>query len=346
MIKVINSGILSSFQDKGRYGQKKFGVSKSGSLDSFSFELANRLTGNDIDEPCIETLGGLSCVFYIESIVSITGPIEFFSVNNSFIYKTNSSIKLKSGDKLDIPIPQKGNIFYLSVSGGFKIDKILDSYSYHQPSNITNNFKISSGDEIELNPTKQENLFVSETSFFEKRIFNNEKIKIIYNEESRSDKIKNLFENNEFTISDQFSRQGIRLIGKPISIFKDQNEISSEVSPGTVQLPPDGQPIILLNDSQTTGGYKKIGVIPRFELSKLSQKPISSRIKFSEISLSDSISEFREMRTEFDNINIYNYINRVLEINGRLISVQILENNSIMSISDNEQFDIIEENFE
>jgi len=81
-------------------------------------------------------------------------------------------------------------------------------------------------------------------------------------------------------------------------------------------------------------------------LSKLSQKPISSRIKFSEISLSDSISEFREMRTEFDNINIYNYINRVLEINGRLISVQILENNSIMSISDNEQFDIIEENFE
>ena len=52
------------------------------------------------------------------------------------------------------------------------------------------------------------------------------------------------------------------------------------------------------------------------------------------------------MRTEFDNINIYNYINRVLEINGRLISVQILENNSIMSISDNEQFDIIEENFE
>ena len=122
--------------------------------------------------------------------------------------------------------------------------------------------------------------------------------------------------------------------------------ISSEVSPGTVQLPPNGQPIILLNDSQTTGGYKKIGVIPRFELSKLSQKPISSRIKFSEISLSDSISEFREMRTEFDNINIYNYINRVLEINGRLISVQILENNSIMSISDNEQFDIIEENFE
>ena len=81
-------------------------------------------------------------------------------------------------------------------------------------------------------------------------------------------------------------------------------------------------------------------------MSKLSQKPISSRIKFSEISLSDSISEFREMRTEFDNINIYNYINRVLEINGRLISVQILENNSIMSISDNEQFDIIEENFE
>ena len=346
MIKIINSGILSSFQDKGRYGQKKFGVSRSGSLDTFSFELANKLAGNDSNEPCIETLGGFSCVFNIDSVVSIAGPMDFFSVNNHFIYKTNSSIKLKSGDKLDIPYPKKGNLFYLSVSGGFMIDKILGSFSYHQPSNITNALKISSGDEIHINSKGQNHLFVAESSFFENRIFNNKKINIIYNEENRSEKIKNLFENNEFTISDQFSRQGIRLIGDPINVFKDQNEVSAEVSAGTVQLPPDGQPIILLNDSQTTGGYKKIGVIPRFELSKLSQKMISSKIKFSEISMNDSISEFRKMRREFENINIYNYINRVLEINGRLISVQILENNSIISISDNEQFDVIEENFE
>ena len=130
------------------------------------------------------------------------------------------------------------------------------------------------------------------------------------------------------------------------NFFKDQDEISSEVSAGTIQLPPDGNPIILLNDSQTTGGYKKIGAIPKYELSKLCQKKISSKVKFSEISLSDSISKFRKLKSKFENINIQNYINKVLEINGRLISVQILENNSIISISDGEQFEVIEDSFE
>ena len=101
-----------------------------------------------------------------------------------------------------------------------------------------------------------------------------------------------------------------------------------------------------MNDSQTTGGYKKIGAIPKYELSKLCQKKISSKVKFSEISLSDSISKFRKLKSEFENINIQNYINKVLEINGRLISVQILENNSIISISDGEQFEVIEDSFE
>ena len=346
MIKIINSGILSSFQDKGRFGQKKIGVSKSGALDLFSFQLANRLSGNDINEPCIETLGGFSCEFYTDLVLSITGPSDSFTINNNYIYKTNSSFKVMSGDKLEIPFPQNGNIFYLSVSGGFNIDKILGSYSYHQPSSITNNLRISSGDEIHVKTSNNKNIFLSENSFFKKWILNDENINIIYDDKFKSQNLRKMFENKEFTISDQFSRQGIRLIGDPIDAFKEQNEISSEVSAGTVQIPPDGQPIILLNDSQTTGGYKKIGVIPSFELSKISQKPISSKLKFSEISLSNSIKNYREMRSEFDNIKIYNYTNRILKINDRLISVQILENNSIMAISSNKQFDIIEESFE
>jgi len=346
MIEILNSGLLSSFQDKGRYGKKKFGVSRSGSLDSFSFELANKLTSNSYNEPCIEILGGFSCVFMEEAVISITGPMEIFSVNDNFIYQTNSSIKMNYGDKLDIPFSNKGNIFYLSVSGGFRIHKVLNSYSYHQPSDITNELKISNGDIIKFNKNFQNDLFISDNTFFKKRIFNDETIRIIYNKDTNVKKFKSIFEQTEFRISNQISRQGIRLTGEPIDFFKDQNEISSEVSTGTVQLPPDGMPIILLNDSQTTGGYKKIGSIPRFQLSKICQRPISSTVKFSGISLSESISEFRKMYSEFNNINIQNYSNRVLEINGRLISVLISKNNSIISIADNQQFEITEEKFE
>ena len=346
MIKVINSGLLSSFQDKGRYGYKKFGVSRSGSLDFFSFDLANKLTGNSFNEPCLEIIGGFSCLFLENTIISITGPLDFFSVNENFIYRTNSSIRLNAGDKLDIPNSQKGNIFYLSVAGGFRIQEVLGSYSYHQPSDITNSLKLSNGDMIKLKINNQNDLFISQDNFFEKNIFNEQSINIIYDQESKSENIKSFFEDKEFIISDQFSRQGIRLIGEQANFFKDQDEISSEVSAGTIQLPPDGNPIILLNDSQTTGGYKKIGAIPKYELSKLCQKIISSKVKFSEISLSDSISKFRKLKSEFENINIQNYINKVLEINGRLISVQILENNSIISISEGEQFEVIEDSFE
>ena len=134
--------------------------------------------------------------------------------------------------------------------------------------------------------------------------------------------------------------------GDPLSYFNDQNEISSEVSVGTVQLPPDGIPIILLNDSQTTGGYKKIGSIPKLDLSKLAQTPLNSPISFERISLDDSIKQFRKMNSDFEKINLENYTNKILQINGRLISVQISQNNSIMSIADNQHFAVNEETFE
>ena len=72
------------------------------------------------------------------------------NIDEKIIYRTNSSIRLNAGDKLDIPNSQKGNIFYLSVAGGFRIQEVLGSYSYHQPSNITNSLKVSNGDMIKL----------------------------------------------------------------------------------------------------------------------------------------------------------------------------------------------------
>ena len=186
---------------------------------------------------------------------------------------------------------------------------------------------------------------ILKNDFFEKNIFNSEKIKIIF-EDNISNNFINDFEKMDYLVSDQLSRQGLRLKGNPLSYFNDQNEISSEVSVGTVQLPPDGIPIILLNDSQTTGGYKKIGSIPKFDLSKLAQTPVNSPIRFLRISLEDSIKQFRKMNSDFEKINLENYTNKILQINGRLISVQISQNNSIMSIADNQHFAVKEETFE
>ena len=346
MIEIINPGILSSFQDEGRFGQKKYGVSQSGCLDLFSYKLANKLVENNPNEASIEVINGpFNCIFHKDATISITGPFEIFSINKNFIYQTNSSLNVFAGDELFLPNTIKGNIYYMAISGGYDIKNILNSKSYHQPSKVTEKLKISTGDKINFRNNSESSLLILKNDFFLKNFFNSKKIKIIYEDNLNQDFI-NDFEKMNYFVSDQLSRQGIRLKGKPLRYFNDQNEISSEVSVGTVQLPPDGIPIILLNDSQTTGGYKKIGSIPKFDLSKLAQTPINSEISFSGISIEDSINQFRKMNSDFEIINIENYTNKILQINGRLISVQISQNNSIMSIADNEHFVVSEETFE
>ena len=146
MITIINTGTLSSFQDFGRFGKKKYGVSNSGCLDKFSFMLSNLLCKNDKNEASIEIIsGGFKGVFLEDITASITGPDGFFTVNDNKKIRINSSINLKKNDTLFIPPNNNGNVFYLSVSGGFKLQEILGSYSYHQPSDITNDLKIISG---------------------------------------------------------------------------------------------------------------------------------------------------------------------------------------------------------
>ena len=346
MIKIISTGTLSSFQDFGRFGKKKYGVSNSGCLDQFSFMLSNLLCNNDKNEASIEIiLGGFKCIFLEEITASITGPEGFFIVNENKKFKINSSVNLKKNDTLFIPPNKNGNIFYFSVSGGFKIKKILGSYSYHQPSDITDNLKIISGFTYHFKKPYVLKEKFTDDNFFNKYLINDGIININYDEEiiQSNQKFIKIFENTDYFTSNQFSRQGIRLTGEKNSFFTHQNEISSQISIGTLQLPPNGLPIILLNDSQTTGGYKKIGSIPKSELSKFSQLKSESKIKFKGASTEDSIILFNQMIEDFELIGFNEYYFYNLSVNGALISVQISENNSIISIANNEVFKVLKE---
>tara|TARA_B110000438_G_scaffold277196_1_gene299613 strand:+ start:11137 stop:12177 length:1041 start_codon:yes stop_codon:yes gene_type:complete len=346
MITIISTGTLSSFQDFGRFGKKKYGISNSGCLDKFSFMLSNLLCKNNKNEASIEIIsGGFKGVFLKEITASITGPEGFFIVNEKRKIKINSSVNLKKNDTLFIPPNNNGNIFYLSVSGGFKLEKILGSYSYHQPSDITNDLKIVTDHTYLFNKPKVIKERFTDDIFFKKYLDNKGIIYINYDEDilELHPKFIKIFENTDYYTSNQFSRQGIKLIGEKSNFFSDQNEISSEVSIGTLQLPPNGLPIILLNDSQTTGGYKKIGSIPKLELSKFSQLKPGSKIKFKGVSSKDSNKLFNEMVKDFDLISLNDYCFYNLNVNGGLISVQISENNSIISIANNEVFNVFKE---
>ena len=158
----------------------------------------------------------------------------------------------------------------------------MNSVSFHQPSSITNDLRVKIGDILHMKKPNSNFQKLLNFSFFDKYIKSTNIISIIYDEIilNKFPDFINILESNQYIISAEASRQGIRLKGNDNLSHKLKNEISSGVSLGTVQLPPNGQPIILLNDSQTTGGYLKLGSIPNFEIPKLSQTNINSKIRF------------------------------------------------------------------
>ncbi|MQF97716.1 MAG: hypothetical protein FI682_05650 [SAR202 cluster bacterium] len=345
MIKIINSATLSSFQDLGRFGKKSIGVSQSGCLDKFSFLISNFLCGNKKNEGAIEIVGGgFSCEFKEDVSVAVSGPTGVFMINNNQI-SINSSIRIKKNDTLYIPENKHGNIFYFSISGGFNVGNIMNSVSFHQPSNITNDLRVKIGDILHMKKPNSNFQKLLNFSFFDKYIKSTNIISIIYDEIilNKFPDFINILESNQYIISAEASRQGIRLKGNDNLSHKLKNEISSGVSLGTVQLPPNGQPIILLNDSQTTGGYLKLGSIPNFEIPKLSQTNINSKIRFKGISLSDSNNLRKKIDSKFNSIKLEDYFLYNHRIKNNHISVQISENDSIISIANEQLINVLKE---
>ena len=155
MLEILKSGIFSSFQDIGRFGLKQYGVSNSGCQDLYSFTFANLLLKNDINEACIEIVGGIfKCKFFEKVSIAVTGPSEQCVINNEKRLETYSSVNVDVGDVLEIKPSKTGRIHYLSVSGGFDLNKILGSYSYHSPSSITDEYKLKSNQKISFKRPK------------------------------------------------------------------------------------------------------------------------------------------------------------------------------------------------
>lgn len=345
MINIISSGLFSSFQDLGRFGKKSLGVSQSGSLDKYSFMISNILCGNKINEGAIEIIGGgFLCEFLNSVSISVSGPIGYYLINNKCV-PINSSIKVNKNDVLTIPSNENGNVFYFSIAGGFDIEEIIGSYSYHQPSNITDKLKISSGQNYLMKKPNSEFQKMISPSFYQKYLKPVNDISIIFDQkiEEKNKKIVNKLLSNEFTISDQLSRQGIKLNCKEKLVHRIGNEISSGVSLGTVQLPPNGEPIILLNDSQTTGGYTKLGRIPDFEISRIVQSKTFTKIKFKKTDIYQSSQVMKSMDSEFNSIKFSDYFLSIHKIKDSFISVQISENGSIIAISNEQLININKE---
>ena len=304
--KILRAGINTTFQDEGRKNLYHIGIPFSGAMDNRNYLLANRLVDNKFDFPVLEFAyqGPLLKYSGKKINIAITGNVNFtIKQNNKLIngvcYQT---FTLESGDELDIISTNKSVYGYLAVSGKFDINYQWSSCSTNTKANIGAN----NGKKLEINKiinllNLNQNLSSKKLNYINTKI---ENIRVMkgtnyhyFSEEGK----KNFFE-KEFTISKLSDRMGMRLEGEKIENIIDTNIKSEGLIKGVIQIPGDGNPIIMLSDHGTIGGYPKIGVVISADYDKLVQLPPGSKIKFKEVELSSAESLFKLYELETQNL--------------------------------------------
>lgn len=287
-IKVLNPGLFTTLQDKGRHGYQQFGMPTAGAMDSYSMRIANYLVGNDPFEACLEaTFMGLELEFTDTTCIAISGAMGVFTLNGKLISNLRNH-QVKRGDKLKVNSVTKGVRVYLAVQNGFKIADVMRSKSTYCRAKLggVRGAALKIGDEIPIN---QPNNFAPR--FMDKKyllkVEDCQIIRIIAGTEIEKFTLNGIqtFLNANYTITSQSDRMGYRLDGPKIEHVDTADIVSSGISNGAIQVPGNGKPIIMLADRQTVGGYTKIANVISVDLPFLGQMKPGDTIRFEEVNL-------------------------------------------------------------
>ena len=304
--KVIRAGINTTFQDRGRKNLYHIGIPFSGAMDNRNFLLSNKLVENYLNNPVMEfAYQGPLLTYYGEKImIAITGDVNFKLKKNNKIIEGNcyENYLIKNGDEIDILSTNKSVYGYLAINAEFDLNFQWDSCSINTKANIgsNNGKKISNGQEIEIIEIKK-NTKKKKINYFNSKI---EKIRVIEgtNFHYFSEDGKKKFFEEDFFVSKLSDRMGMRLEGKKIKNIVDTNIKSEGLVKGVIQITADGNPIIMLSDHGTIGGYPKIAVVISADYDKLVQFPPGSKIKFQKISLTDAENLFKLYEIQTQNL--------------------------------------------
>ncbi len=305
-LHIIRSGINSTFQDSGRKNLNHIGIPISGAMDNRNFLLANKIAGNEINMQVIEfAYQGPLLKYFGEKISAvITGDVNFKIKKNQNHIKGEcyNCFTLESGDELDILSTNKSVYGYLAISGEFDLEYQWRSCSTNTKAIIGANKgkRLKTNQKINISRINKD-LSNLKLNYINTKI---EQIRVIKgtNFDYFSDQGKKNFFEKSFKVSKLSDRMGMRLEGLTIENIKDPNITSEGLMKGVVQVPPDGNPIIMLSDHGTIGGYPKIGVIISADYDKLVQIPSGSKIKFSNIELKDAETLFKLYEMETQNL--------------------------------------------
>ena len=297
--EILRSGTNSSIQDKGRTNLYHIGITISGAMDQRIFSISNALVNNNLNEGVIEFAyqGPLLQLKNGSANIVITGNVVFNILRkNSTIEegKCFQSYLLEKEDQIDI-IYTKDSVFgYLAIEGGFKIEKVWDSYSVNTKAKIgpNNGEKFSAGEKIYIKKSEVNN-FIKKKIEYKNSVEATIRTTKGTNFDYFSKEAKNKFFNEEYQVTNLSDRMGMRLEGPKLENIVNTNIKSEGLVKGVVQVPADGNPIIMFSDHGSIGGYPKIAVVITADHDKAAQLAPGSRIKFKEVNLDEAESLFK-----------------------------------------------------
>jgi antagonist of KipI len=284
-------GWLTTIQDRGRFGYQRFGMSVSGAMDLYAFRLANLLVGNHPDDACLETtLSGPEIEFTSPCRIAVTGADMGPRVNGKTV-PLWEKIDVREGDRLHFSGLTTGCRSYIAFSGGVDVPLVMGSRSTYIPARI-GGFEgrlLKWGDRVPIGEINVVGNHIRKIPTQYRPTYSiNPTVRMIPGPEvSRFnfEGIRNLL-TATYTVSNQSNRMGFRLTGPVIPLKSGTADIlSSGISPGTIQVSGDGQPIVLMADRQTTGGYARIAHIVSVDIPLVAQLKPGDTMRFREITL-------------------------------------------------------------
>lgn len=299
MIEVIKPGLLTTVQDKGRWGYQCYGVAVAGAMDAFALASANRLVGNPEGAAGLEmTLLGPTLRLHRETIFALAGADLGPRLNGEPISNWTCHLA-QPGAVLDFAGRKSGIRSYLAISGGIDVPPIMDSRATYLLGHFggLEGRALRARDRLPILPP------AAGSRNFPGRIFpedlhppyrKNPTLRVVpgpFAEFFSGEAIQILF-STEYTITPQSDRMGYRLQGEPLRRQKPKELISCGLANGTIQVPPDGQPIILLADRQSIGGYPIVATLILADLPLIAQCAPGDKLRFSPVSIEEAREEY------------------------------------------------------
>jgi antagonist of KipI len=296
LVKVHKSGLQTTVQDLGRSGYQQFGISPSGAMDPYSLQMANLLVGNPLGEAGLEVaiLGPRLEAMTDVSIAICGGDLQPM-VNKKEVCMWKS-FALRKGDMLTFGKVDSGARAYIGFAGGIDVPIVMGSKStfINGAMGGYNGRALEAGDVLYGKPFVRKNRFLHNDYIPEYKA--QLEIRVILGphlEKFQPGTIER-FLSGEYSVSPQSSRMGFRLQGPGLSHIDGADIISDAIPAGGIQVPSNGQPIILMADRQTTGGYARIATVISVDIPQLAQAMPGTKIRFAEITIEAAQELYRK----------------------------------------------------